>query len=141
LINGTHLSTANTFETSLRAAKLAKASGGQVLFDVDYRPVLWGLEGKDKGENRFVASEEVTRRLQQVLPLCDVVVGTEEEIHILGGSADTMAALESIRERTKAVLVCKLGASGCAAIPGTIPADLTDEVIRAYDREAGSKKK
>jgi 5-dehydro-2-deoxygluconokinase len=129
LINGTHLSTANTFETSLRAAKLAKASGGQVLFDVDYRPVLWGLEGKDKGENRFVASEEVTRRLQQVLPLCDVVVGTEEEIHILGGSADTMAALESIRERTKAVLVCKLGASGCAAIPGTIPADLTDEVF------------
>src|SRR3546814_4495929 len=59
------------------------------------------------GENRIVADAAVTARLQQVLPLCDLVVGTEEEVHILGGSTDTLAALRAIRERTPALLVLK----------------------------------
>ncbi|HET9811023.1 MAG TPA: 5-dehydro-2-deoxygluconokinase [Sphingomicrobium sp.] len=129
LINGTHLSTDNVFEASMKAVRLARESGGRVIFDIDYRPVLWGLEGKDMGENRFVASPEVTERLREMLPLCDLIAGTEEEIHILGGTADTVAALESIRQRTAALLVCKLGASGCAAIPDDVPADLSDALV------------
>ena len=74
-------------------AKSCAPAGGKVVFDIDYRPVLWGLTGKDAGENRFVAHDAVTARLQQVLPLCDLIVGTEEEIHILGGTTDTIAAL------------------------------------------------
>src|SRR5690606_23854816 len=93
LVNGTHLSRDNVFDASLRASRLVREGGGKVVFDIDYRPVLWGLAGKDMGENRFVADAGVTARLQQVLPLCDLVVGTEEEIHILGGSTDTIAAL------------------------------------------------
>ena len=129
LINGTHLSQPGVRACSLKAAELAKASGGKVVFDVDYRPVLWGLTARDMGEDRFVAHDAVTEILQRVLPLCDLIVGTEEEIHILGGSTDTMAALKAIRERTKALLVCKRGPKGCSAFPDTIPESLDDGVV------------
>jgi 5-dehydro-2-deoxygluconokinase len=129
LINGTHLSADNVFDTSMKAVRVAKGSGGQVVFDIDYRPVLWGLEDRDMGENRYVPSSEVTARLQEVLPLCDLIVGTEEEIHILGGNRDTILALDNIRQRTKAVLVCKLGPIGCVAFPDDIPADLSDGMV------------
>jgi 5-dehydro-2-deoxygluconokinase len=129
LINGTHLSTSQVFEASMKAVKLAREAGGRVVFDVDYRPVLWGLTGKDMGENRFVSSSEVTDRLQQVIPLCDLIVGTEEEIHILGGTAGTIEALKAIRAHTSALLVCKLGAAGCAAFPDDIPDDLNAGIV------------
>ena len=121
LINGTHLSQPGVFAASTTAARWVKAAGGRVIFDVDYRPVLWGLADKDMGEQRFVAHRAVSQRLQEVLPICDLVVGTEEEIHILGGSTDTVQALRAIRAQTAALLVCKRGADGCVAFPGIIP--------------------
>jgi 5-dehydro-2-deoxygluconokinase len=121
LINGTHLSQPGVLEASTTAARWVKAAGGRVIFDIDYRPVLWGLAGKDMGEQRFVADEAVSIKLQQVLPLCDLIVGTEEEIHILGGSTHTLQALRTIRASTRAVLVCKRGAEGCVAFPAEIP--------------------
>lgn len=129
LINGTHLSRDNVFAASVRACEIARAAGGKVVFDIDYRPVLWGLTGRDEGENRFVAHAAVTARLQGVLPLCDLVVGTEEEMHILGGSTDTLAALRAIRAKTDALLVCKRGAEGCVAFPGAIPERLDAGVV------------
>lgn len=129
LINGTHLSQPNVFATSTTAARWAREAGGRVIFDIDYRPVLWNLAGRDMGEQRFVADAAVTARLQQVLPLCDLIVGTEEEIHILGGSTNTIEALQTIRSRTSALLVCKLGARGCIAIEGEIPARLNAALV------------
>ncbi len=129
LINGTHLSQAGVFDASMRAATLAAQSGGRVVFDVDYRPVLWGLTARDHGENRFVAHDTVTEILQCVLPLCDLVVGTEEEIHILGGSTDTIVALRAVRKLTSALLVCKRGPDGCSAFPAAIPDRLDRGVV------------
>ncbi len=129
LINGTHLSQPNVFAASMRACRMAREAGAKVVFDVDYRPVLWGLAPKDMGEDRFVANPDVTARLQDVLPLCDLVVGTEEEMHILGGSTDTVTALRAIRAHTGALLVCKRGALGCSAFPGEIPDRLDDGVV------------
>jgi 5-dehydro-2-deoxygluconokinase len=130
LINGTHLSQPGVYAASLKAARAVKAAGGRVAFDIDYRPVLWGLTGKDAGENRFVESQDVTRKLQEVLTLCDLIVGTEEEIHILGGATDTIAALRAIRERSDALLVCKRGPDGCVAFPGAV-SDTLDEGVSA----------
>jgi len=130
LINGTHLSQPNVYAASLKAVRAVKAAGGRVAFDIDYRPVLWGLTGKDAGENRFVENREVTAKLQEVVALCDLIVGTEEEIHILGGTTDTIAALRAIRKGTDALLVCKRGPDGCVAFPGAIP-DSLDEGVSA----------
>jgi 5-dehydro-2-deoxygluconokinase len=129
LINGTHLSTPGVFAASVGAARHVKASGGRVVFDVDYRPVLWGLAPKDLGENRFVANDAVTQRLQAVLPLCDLIVGTEEEMRILGGAPNTIAALKNIRVLTSATLVCKRGAQGCVVFPDRVPSDIEQGIV------------
>ena len=129
LVNGTHLSRPNVFEASFKAAQLMKAQGGKVVFDIDYRPVLWGLAAKENGEDRFVASAKVTAELQRILPYCDLIVGTEEEVHILGGSTDTVAALREIRTHSDALLVCKRGAQGCVAFPGAVPDSLDDGIV------------
>ncbi len=131
LVNGTHLSTPGVYAASVGAAKRVKASGGRVIFDVDYRPVLWGLTAKDLGENRFVSSAAVTERLQAMLPLCDLVVGTEEEFCIVGGSAETLTAIQEIRKQTKATLICKRGERGCVAFAGDIPDDMESGLVVA----------
>ena len=66
--------------------RAARAAGVRVALDIDYRPVLWGLTSPGLGERRYVASDAVSASLQELLPLCDLLVGTEEEIHIAGGS-------------------------------------------------------
>ena len=131
LVNGTHLSRPGVFGASLRAAKLAKAAGARVIFDVDYRPVLWGLTAPDQGENRYVQDPAVTQRLQEILPLCDLVVGTEEEMRILGGEPATIESIRRVRSRTAGLIVCKLGAQGCAAFPGVVPASMEEAQVHA----------
>lgn len=121
LITGTHFSTANTYCTSMKAIEYAKAANTKVIVDIDYRPVLWGLTGLGDGESRFVASEDVSQHMQTIVPYCDVIVGTEEEIHITGGSEDTITALKQIRKLSSAIIVLKLGPLGCTIITSDIP--------------------
>ena len=131
LITGTHFSTANTYNTSMKAIEYAKASDTKVIIDIDYRPVLWGLTGLGDGESRFIPSDDVSQHMQTILPYCDVIVGTEEEIHITGGSEDTITALKQIRKLSSSIIVLKLGPLGCTVISSDIP-DSSDnfEVIK-----------
>ena len=121
LITGTHFSTANTYNTSMKAIEYAKASDTKVIIDIDYRPVLWGLTGLGDGESRFIPSDDVSQHMQTILPYCDVIVGTEEEIHITGGSEDTITALKQIRKLSSSIIVLKLGPLGCTVISSDIP--------------------
>ena len=121
LITGTHFSSANTYGTSMKAIEYAKAANTKVIVDIDYRPVLWGLTGLGDGESRFVPSDDVSQHIQTILPHCDVIVGTEEEIHIAGGSEDTITALRQIRKLSSAIIVLKLGPLGCTVIASDIP--------------------
>nr|WP_319515508.1 5-dehydro-2-deoxygluconokinase [uncultured Cohaesibacter sp.] len=127
-VTGTHLSHPNTEASVLKALRLAREAGARTALDIDYRPNLWGLSGHDDGENRFIASEKVTAKLQSTLHWFDLIVGTEEEFHIAGGSTDTLTALRAVREKTAAILVCKRGAKGASAFVGAIPDDLDDGV-------------
>ncbi|MCX2961849.1 bifunctional 5-dehydro-2-deoxygluconokinase/5-dehydro-2-deoxyphosphogluconate aldolase [Rodentibacter caecimuris] len=123
-ITGTHLSHPKTREAVLTALEYAGRNNTKRLLDIDYRPVLWGLTSLGDGETRFIDSEAVTKSLQEVLHHFDVLVGTEEEFHIAGGSTDTLTALKNIRRFTQAVLVCKRGSLGCSVFEGDIPNDL-----------------
>src|SRR5690606_9143723 len=78
------------------------------------------------GENRFIESAAVTKKLQATLHLFDLIVGTEEEFHIAGGTTDTIDALRAVRTVSDAVLVCKRGPMGASAFTGEIP-DTLDE--------------
>ena len=108
---------------------LAKERGTKIVFDIDYRPVLWGLTSHGLGEERFIASDRVSAHLQSIVPHCDLIIGTEEEIHIAGGTTDTRGALARLRELTKATLVLKRGARGCVVFPDAIPSNLDDGIV------------
>jgi 5-dehydro-2-deoxygluconokinase len=129
LVSGTHLSTQHTYDACRTAMRYARESGTRVALDIDYRPVLWGLTGLGLGEQRFVASDRVSAHLQTVVGDCDLIVGTEEEIHIAGGATDTLAALRTLRALTPATLVVKRGPMGCVAFPGAIPDTLDQGVV------------
>ena len=120
LVTGTHFSTDRVAGASFAAMRMARAAGRRVAFDIDYRPNLWALGGHDDGESRFAESERVTAHIQTVLPHCDLIVGTEEEWHIAGGTTDTIAALRAARAITDATLVCKRGPLGCVVFDGEI---------------------
>ena len=128
LVTGTPLSRAGSRTASFKAIKAAKEAGTKVVFDLDYRPVFWGVASHEQGGEMFVASERVTEAYRTVLPRCDLVVGTEEEIRIAGGSEDTRRSLLSIRELSDATIVLKVGAMGAIVFPDDIPEDLEDGV-------------
>ncbi len=126
LATGTHLSHPRTEAAVIRALELGKKHGARTALDIDYRPNLWGVAGHGEGESRFVESDKVTKKLQSTLHLFDLIVGTEEEFHVAGGSTDTIRALKSVREVSAATLICKRGAAGAVAFEGEIPASLDD---------------
>jgi 5-dehydro-2-deoxygluconokinase len=124
VVTGTHFSRPNTDRAQRKAMALARKHGRRVAFDIDYRPNLWGLAGHGAGEERYIGSDDVTRHLQEILPGCDLIVGTEEELHIAGGTTDTLQAIRNVRALTVASIVCKRGPMGCVVFPGAIPDDI-----------------
>jgi len=129
LVTGTHFSTAAVDRTSRTAMRHARAASTKIIFDIDYRPVLWGLTSHGKGENRFVASDSVSAHLQSIAAECDLIVGTEDEFHIAGGSTDTLAALRRLREISRAALVMKRGPQGCVVFDDGIPNRIGDGAV------------
>lgn len=126
LATGTHLSHPRTEAAVLKALKIARDGGARTALDIDYRPNLWGLAGHGAGESRYIESRAVTAKLQATLHLFDLIVGTEEEFHIAGGTTDTVEALKAVRRVSDAALVCKRGAMGAVVFEGAIP-DSLDE--------------
>ncbi|WP_029029193.1 bifunctional 5-dehydro-2-deoxygluconokinase/5-dehydro-2-deoxyphosphogluconate aldolase [Salinarimonas rosea] len=123
---GTHLSHPRTEAAVLKALRIARAKGLRTALDIDYRPNLWGLAGHDAGEERYIASGAVTAKLRETLHLFDLIVGTEEEFAIAGGSRDMPEALRAVRAASDATLVLKRGPMGAVAFPGAIPDDLDE---------------
>jgi len=128
LVTGTPLSRESSRAACRKAIEAARQSGTIVVFDLDYRPVFWGVASHGRGGEMFVESTEATRVYRSVLPECDLVVGTEEEIRIAGGSTDTLAALRSIREISGATIVLKIGALGAVVFPDEIPGGVEEGV-------------
>ncbi len=128
LITGTHVSTDGVYRASMEALRIARAAGVRTVLDIDYRPVLWGLTGRGDGETRYVRNDRVSEHLQGILGQFDLIVGTEEEFSIAGGSEDTRESLEKVRSLTDATLVLKRGALGAVVFDGPIPADLEQGV-------------
>ena len=136
VVTGTHFAASQTAAAQRRAMRLMRASGraapGRVVFDIDYRPNLWGLSGHGDGERRYIRSETVSRHLAEILPECDLIVGTEEELHIAGGSEDTLPAIRGIRALSPhSTIVCKRGPMGCVVFEGAIPDSLDEGVTGA----------
>lgn len=129
VVTGTHFSRPNTDAAQRKAMKLVKQAGGKVVFDIDYRPNLWGLAGHAAGESRYIASDKVSNHIKGVLGDCDLIVGTEEEVMIASGESELLAALKTIRSLSKATIVLKRGPMGCIVYDGAISDDLEDGIV------------
>ena len=124
VVTGTHFARENTNAAQRLAMRFARKHGRRIVFDVDYRPNLWGLAGHGAGEERYISSDKVTAHLAPILPDCDVIVGTEEELMIAGGAEDPLAAIKAIRMLSDALIVCKRGPMGCVVFDAAIPDDI-----------------
>ena len=129
VVTGTHFSKPGPAGAQRKAMRIARSAGRRVAFDIDYRPNLWGLAGHAAGEERYIRSDKVSEHLQTVLADCDLIVGTEEEIHIAAGEEDNLAALRRIRSLSKATIVLKRGPMGCVVFPGEIPGSIEEGII------------
>lgn len=129
VVTGTHFSRDSSEAAQRKAIRIAKENGRKVVFDIDYRPNLWGLAGHAEGFERYVKSDKVSGKLKTVLPDCDLIVGTEEEIMIASGADDVLSALKTIRSLSPATIVLKRGAMGCIVYDGPISDDLEDGVV------------
>ena len=129
VVTGTHFSRPGPAAAQRKAMRIVKANGGRVVFDIDYRPNLWGLAGHAEGFGRYVRSDRVSAEMQAVLPDCDLIVGTEEEVLIASGETDLLAALKTIRSLSQATIVLKRGAMGCIVYDGPISDDLEDGIV------------
>ncbi|MFS8111468.1 5-dehydro-2-deoxygluconokinase [Rhizobium jaguaris] len=129
LVSGTHFSKPNTEAAQRKAIRIAKANGRKVIFDIDYRPNLWGLAGHAEGFERYVKSDRVSSKMKETLPDCDLIVGTEEEIMIASGADDVLGALKEIRRLSSAIIVLKRGAMGCIVYDGPISDDLEAGIV------------
>jgi 5-dehydro-2-deoxygluconokinase len=129
VVTGTHFSREASDAAQRKAIRAMKVAGGKVVFDIDYRPNLWGLAGHSEGFERYVKSDHVSARLKTVLPDCDLIVGTEEEVLIASGESDLSSALKAIRAVSDATLVLKRGAMGCIVYDGAIGDDPDDGIV------------
>jgi len=129
LVTGTHFSQPGPAAAQRKAIAIARENGAKVIFDIDYRPNLWGLAGHAAGDERYIASAQVSEQLKTVLADCDLIVGTEEEVLIASGESNLHAALCTIRAISHATIVLKRGPMGCIVYDGAIPEALEDGIV------------
>ncbi len=100
LISGTGLSKEPSRSATQFAAEQATASGAEVVLDLDYRPDQW------HDPRAFGITTRVT------LPLCDIAVGTEDEIKAATGATDPDAAVAVLLKGVRKAVVFKRGGAG-----------------------------
>ncbi len=101
-------------EATAKALRLGHENGKLVVFDVNYRDTMW-----DK-------AEDCTAEVMKILPYCDMLKISEEEVDMMGG-VDAIPQLMADNGLT--VVVETLGADGAQAFFG-------DEVIKVPGRKA-----
>jgi len=129
LVSGTHFSQPNTGAAQKKAMRITRENHGKVVFDVDFRPAVWGFTSLDNEEERCIRMAEVSATLRPVLSDCDLISGTEEEMLVVSGEKDLLRALQLIRSLSQAIIILKRGAMGCIIYEGEISDNLEAGVV------------
>lgn len=106
ITNGTSLCASPSRESTYRAMERARASGGRVVLDVDYRSMSWR-----KPEDAGLA-------IRLALPLVDVLIGNDLELKLVTGESDLDRAAAALRNARLPMLVSKLGSAGTRVYAG-----------------------
>ncbi len=87
-------------QATLDAARLAKAAGALISFDVNYRPSLWANPA------------EALDIIVAALPVANLVKANESELELLTGSTDLEAGSQTLMQHGPALCVVTLGPDG-----------------------------
>ncbi|MET8007389.1 5-dehydro-2-deoxygluconokinase [Nonomuraea glycinis] len=88
---------------SAHAAALAARTSGWTVFDLDYRPMLWG------------SPETARREVRQALRHANVAVGNLDEVEIAVGTRDPERAAQALLDAGMAIAIVKMGPDGVLA--------------------------
>jgi 5-dehydro-2-deoxygluconokinase len=135
LLTGTYLARPRLREMSVQLARFARDHDIRVILDVDFRPVLWGLVPHGEGNVMAGKSDEFASAVQSVAPLCDLIVGTEEELKVAAGAQTIDQATATLQGMTSATLVLKRGHRGCSIYPATTSGDRERVDVAGYPVE------
>ena len=100
LISGTGLSKEPSRSATQFAAEYAGQVGTEVVLDLDYRPDQW------HDARAFGVTARVT------LPLCDIAIGTEDEIKAAASATNADQAVARLLEGVRKAVVLKRGGDG-----------------------------
>ncbi len=101
--NGTSLAAQPSFDSTRQAIAAARAAGARTVLDVDYRASSWP------------SPEAAGAAAREVLGDVDLVIGNEDELALLTGTADATAQVKAALDLGPQLLVRKLGAAGVEA--------------------------
>lgn len=127
LVTGALCSTKQMFENACKAITLALEAKTKVVLDIDFCSVLWGLTQYDGGGSFSDEDTCIQERLQDLLPMCDLLVGTEEEFKIAANCQDLKEAIETLQNLTHAILVLKKGFRGCSVFTSYTDEEISSE--------------
>jgi 5-dehydro-2-deoxygluconokinase len=114
LLTGTYLARPRLREMSMQLARFAREHRKRVVLDVDFRPVLWGLVPHSRANAMAAKSSEFASAIQSMAPLCDLIVGTEDELTTAAGAETIEQAMATLQRLSNAMLVQKRGHRGCS---------------------------
>ncbi|SNZ21373.1 5-dehydro-2-deoxygluconokinase [Cohaesibacter gelatinilyticus] len=101
IVTGTLFASEPSRTASLYALEKAKAAGVICILDVDYRPYSWESD------------KQATEIYSQIGPLCDIVIGNDDEFGFMAGSKDAgQAFAKDLAQRINGICVYKMGPEG-----------------------------
>jgi fructokinase len=106
---------------TLEAARIARAAGALVSFDVNYRPTLWESE------------RSALTAIKAALPLADIVKVNEKELGMLERATDPQEACRALAGRGPALCVATLGPHGSVYATRSISGLVAGFRVRTID--------
>ena len=104
ILTGTALSYSPALRQIIALCKTARANACPVILDVDYRPSAWQEEAMAR------------QALQQILPLCDIIIGNDDEFAVISGKGHEQGHLlaQNLGQGGQ-LIIYKKGEKGCEA--------------------------
>lgn len=131
LLTGSFLARAPLADFQAKLAAAIRERGGRVVLDIDYRPVLFGEAPIGRGQQMTGGSPRVSEAFMRIVPFCDLIVGTEDEVLVASGKEDLASALDTFgAAAADATVVVKRGRLGAIAYPGAVEVPGFDIVVQ-----------
>ncbi|MEW9919352.1 sugar kinase [Marimonas sp. MJW-29] len=120
-VTGVTLAISETMRAAaFHAARVARAQGVLVSFDINFRPRLWSVE-------------EALPTIEEFLPLVDIVLPSEDEAGALIGLASAGDILSHFGDHGARIVILKRGSEGAVMLAGDETITIPAVPVRAVD--------